>query len=176
MNTGYHTQLVLHENPSGESPEQVSIGKTVYNVVKMPEGVIREPSGAWMGFCVQGKPRLARLAMAGEIIMSEEYQEHLKGYFQPAQEEPQEEPTEEHLVTIGPGGEVRFIASDNLLPLKSALGQGKTRRASHVEPNDADQWEADLSPVGGPVLGPFTKRSEALAAETEWIKKHVLGG
>ena len=37
----------------------------------------------------------------------------------------------------------------------SALGQVTIRRASHVEPTDQGQWQADLSPVGGPVLGPF---------------------
>lgn len=56
----------------------------------------------------------------------------------------------------------------------SALGQVTIRRASYVEPTDQGQWQADLSPVGGPVLGPFALRSEALAAEVEWLRRHWL--
>jgi hypothetical protein len=56
----------------------------------------------------------------------------------------------------------------------SALGHVTIRRASHVEPTDNGQWQADLSPVGGPVLGPFTLRSNALAAEVEWLRRHWL--
>ena len=49
----------------------------------------------------------------------------------------------------------------------------RTRRASHVEPNDAGQWEADMAPMGGPVLGPFDLRAEALAAEHAWLEAHL---
>ena len=56
----------------------------------------------------------------------------------------------------------------------SALGQVTIRRASHVEPTHQGQWQADLSPVDGPVLGPFALRSEALAAEVEWLRRHWL--
>ena len=56
----------------------------------------------------------------------------------------------------------------------SAFGQVTIRRASYVEPTDQGQWQADLSPVGGPVLGPFTLRSEALAAEVDWLRMHWL--
>ena len=56
----------------------------------------------------------------------------------------------------------------------SALGQVTICRASRVEPTDNGQWQADLSPVGGPVLGPFTLRSEALAVEVEWLRRHWL--
>jgi hypothetical protein len=50
-----------------------------------------------------------------------------------------------------------------------ALGHVQCSRASHVEPEPTGGWTADLSPVGGPVLGPFAKRSEALAAEVTWL-------
>ncbi|MBM4092703.1 MAG: hypothetical protein FJ276_25335 [Planctomycetes bacterium] len=56
----------------------------------------------------------------------------------------------------------------------SPLGQVWIRRASHVEPTGQGQWEADLSPVAGPVLGPFPLRSEALAAEAAWLRTHWL--
>ena len=56
----------------------------------------------------------------------------------------------------------------------SPLGQVTIRRASHVEPTDQGQWQADLSPVDGPVLGPFILRSEALTAEVDWLRRHWL--
>jgi len=56
----------------------------------------------------------------------------------------------------------------------SPLGQVTIRRASHVEPTNQGQWQADLSPVQGPVIGPFALRSEALAAEFDWLRNHWL--
>ena len=35
------------------------------------------------------------------------------------------------------------------------LGTLAIKRASHVEPDGLGRWHADLSPVGGPFLGPF---------------------
>jgi hypothetical protein len=49
------------------------------------------------------------------------------------------------------------------------IGTLKITRASHVEPDSAGFWWADMGPSVGPVLGPFTSRSEALAAEREWL-------
>ena len=57
----------------------------------------------------------------------------------------------------------------------ASLGLAAVRRASHVEPDDSGMWHADLAPSGGPVLGPFGKRSEALAAEAAWLEAHALG-
>jgi len=54
------------------------------------------------------------------------------------------------------------------------LGQLTIARGSHVEPTPAGEWTADLSPVDGPVLGPFDSRSEALTAEREWLEQHWL--
>ncbi len=51
----------------------------------------------------------------------------------------------------------------------AALGRLSITRASHVEPDDAGQWFADLAPVSGPRLGPFDRRSEALEAERAWL-------
>ena len=69
-------------------------------------------------------------------------------------------------------GEVRCIYSDSI-PL-SDLGKLSITRASHVEPNSVGQWMADLSPVDGPLLGPFEFRTDALAAEVDWLRKHWL--
>lgn len=54
------------------------------------------------------------------------------------------------------------------------LGQLCIRRASHVEPDEQGRWIADLTPVHGPMLGPFAQRSEALAAEVDWLREHWL--
>jgi hypothetical protein len=56
----------------------------------------------------------------------------------------------------------------------SPLGEVSIRRASHVEPDEAGRWWADLVPSGGPKLGPFDRRSDAIAAETTWIESHGL--
>lgn len=56
----------------------------------------------------------------------------------------------------------------------TALGPGHIERASHVEPDADGSWWADLSPVDGPGLGPFDLRSQALAAEQNWIEEHAL--
>jgi hypothetical protein len=78
-----------------------------------------------------------------------------------------------HLV-IGTGGTVRCVYSEEIA--LNSLGSLLIERASHVEPNSAGGWIADLSPVGGPQLGPFSLRSEALIAEVEWLELHWLGG
>jgi hypothetical protein len=56
----------------------------------------------------------------------------------------------------------------------AALGTPQISRASHVEPDDRGRWLADLSPIGGPVLGPFDRRSEALEAEVTWLEENWL--
>ena len=56
----------------------------------------------------------------------------------------------------------------------TALGHPEIKRGSHVEPDEHGRWNADMSPVAGPVLGPFDRRSVALAAEREWLETHWL--
>lgn len=65
---------------------------------------------------------------------------------------------------------IRFVYSDDLLGL-TQQGKPTIKRASHVEPHE-EGWKADLRPVNGPVLGPFQKRSEALAEEVKWLKEN----
>ncbi len=54
------------------------------------------------------------------------------------------------------------------------LGSLTIRRGSHVEPDEQGRWWADLAPVQGPRLGPFSRRSQALDAEREWLETHWL--
>lgn len=75
-------------------------------------------------------------------------------------------------LVIDPSGAARCVY-DEALPLAS-LGALTIQRASHVEPSEDGQWMADLTPVDGPILGPFDCRSEALAAEVAWLKTHWL--
>jgi len=75
-------------------------------------------------------------------------------------------------IRIKPSGTAMCIYSD-ALPL-SQIGKLSIKRASHVEPNSVGQWMADLSPVGGPVLGPFELRTDALSAEVNWLRKNWL--
>ena len=75
-------------------------------------------------------------------------------------------------LVITPSGTVRTLYAETID--LTVLGPAQIVRASHVEPIADGCWSADLSPVGGPILGPFPKRSEALAAETEWLNTHWL--
>lgn len=76
------------------------------------------------------------------------------------------------LLVIEPGGGVRCLYAE-LIDL-SALGPSSIHRASRVEPDDDGLWYADLSLSTGPVLGPFPFRSQALAAERDWLEAHLL--
>ena len=73
---------------------------------------------------------------------------------------------------ISPDGTVRCLY-DEAIDL-TALGQPIIRRASRVEPDASGAWWADLLPARGPDLGPFARRSEALAAERAWLTQHLL--
>jgi hypothetical protein len=71
-----------------------------------------------------------------------------------------------------PDGTVRAIYAEEIdLGL---LGNPRITRASHVEPDEKGRWSADLSPVKGPVLGPFDHRSDALQAEQSWLEANWL--
>jgi len=56
----------------------------------------------------------------------------------------------------------------------AALGALTIRRASYVEPDRDGAWWVDLSPLGGPRLGPFAQRSLALTAEGTWLERNWL--
>jgi len=94
-------------------------------------------------------------------------------------------------VVIAPDGSYQFVYSDALAPLVQP--HSVMQRASHVEPCGACRrcgcplarpgfcecggeyvttgWTADMAPVGGPLLGPFKLRADALAAEREWLSR-----
>lgn len=75
-------------------------------------------------------------------------------------------------IIIPSGGTARCVYSE-LLDLHQ-LGRLVIRRGSHVEPDEKGQWFADLSPVGGPLLGPFSSRSQALESELDWLERNWL--
>jgi len=75
-------------------------------------------------------------------------------------------------LVVESSGTIRCLY-DETIPLAS-LGKLSIRRGSHVEPDEQGRWLADLSPVRGPVLGPFADRSEALTAERDWLESNWL--
>lgn len=74
-------------------------------------------------------------------------------------------------IVVDAGGGVKAIYSEELQ--LGVLGSVSIRRASHVEPDPQGRWWADLSPVGGPKLGPFDLRSQALTEETIWLSDRL---
>ena len=72
-------------------------------------------------------------------------------------------------LVINPAGGGRCLY-DEALNL-SSLGSLQIERASHVEPDAAGRWFVDLSPVGGPVLGPYATRSFALEVEAGGVER-----
>jgi hypothetical protein len=77
-------------------------------------------------------------------------------------------------LVIEPGGVVRCVYGEDID--LTTLGSPTIARASHVEPDQHGRWLADLSPVGGPLLGPFDLRSAALASEQAWLETTWLLG
>lgn len=90
---------------------------------------------------------------------------------------------------INMAGDLVFEWADEVADVESRDG-GATAiaRASCVEPspmriesegNDSAGWgwtwgwTADLSPVGGPVLGPFALKNDALEAERNWLDANL---
>ena len=76
------------------------------------------------------------------------------------------------IISIDRAGGVRAIYSDGFN--WQALGKTLIQRASQVEPDHLVLWWADLSVSGGPKIGPFARRTDAIAAEIAWLEKHHL--
>jgi hypothetical protein len=75
-------------------------------------------------------------------------------------------------LVIAASGTIRCIYSEEVDLHR--FGKLQIARGSHAEPTASGQWTADLSPVNGPVLGPFEHRNEALFAEQQWLETHWL--
>ena len=75
-------------------------------------------------------------------------------------------------LVIETDGTLRYLYEEALN--LTSLGAVRIERGSHVEPDDQGRWFADLSPVDGPLLGPFFNRSDALDAEARWLTTHWL--
>ena len=73
---------------------------------------------------------------------------------------------------VSPDGTIRAIYAEEID--LCILGHPVIVRASHVDPDEAGRWIADLTPVNGPILGPFDRRSDALAAEQSWLESNWL--
>jgi hypothetical protein len=79
------------------------------------------------------------------------------------------------VITIPRGDDtIRFISDDKLISLFNTGRVIDHRRVSDVEPwpDDPTKWMADMGRVGGPKLGPFTTRQEALDHEKNWLIAH----
>ncbi len=71
---------------------------------------------------------------------------------------------------INSAGAIRYVYTETVD--LAQVGRMSIARGSHVEPDEQGRWHADLAPVSGPRLGPYRFRSEAIAAELAWLRKH----
>lgn len=78
----------------------------------------------------------------------------------------------EHVIAFDESGNMQFVYSDELLDLLDE-GDATVTRVSHVEPTSDNRWTADMTPVRGPILGPFKTHAKALAAERMWLREQV---
>jgi hypothetical protein len=93
---------------------------------------------------------------------------------------PKEEMRNSIIIRVLPGGGFRLLYTEEF-PFEE-LGEGvEIRRASYVDPLPGGGWMVDLRPSGGPVITghpvtgrPFSKRSEALLWEQEWLIANML--
>lgn len=75
-------------------------------------------------------------------------------------------------VFITTAGHTRLVF-DDAVDLRG-LGKFQITRGLHVEPTAEGEWTTDLSPVDGPLLGPFPTRQAALDAERSWLNENWL--
>jgi len=104
------------------------------------------------------------------------------------------------VVAIDSRGVIRFVDDGRFRGLAGHEG-AVLRRASHVEPANGikrmlfrmvrclagdhgsvarwsrrwrGRWRVDLAPSGGPILGPFADRRQAIEWEVQWLSDHAL--
>ena len=73
-----------------------------------------------------------------------------------------------HTISFNEDGTIQSLYNEKLT--LEELGNINIKRASYVEPEN-DLWYVDLSPINGPKLGPFKKRSDALILEHNYINE-----
>lgn len=105
------------------------------------------------------------------------------------------------IIVIGRDGNARMAVTEDARPYLALSTSVEVKRASHVRPVDpvlkvvfkllrrafGDKgrvsdftrgwrvdWEADMAPMGGPVLGPFNDRASALTAEERWLEENYF--
>lgn len=82
------------------------------------------------------------------------------------------------MLFMRPDGTVQAV-HDESFPLPRVGEVTSIRRASHVEPAVTPhglQWTADMSPADGPILGPFSTRTQALKEEIAWLNHRLSLG
>lgn len=78
------------------------------------------------------------------------------------------------------GGKITGLYEDGMSGkiLDALGGTAEIRRASHVEappkPLDRVEFQVDLTPSGGPVLGGFPSYRSAVETEVDWINQNTL--
>ncbi|PQO40366.1 hypothetical protein DTL21_00035 [Bremerella cremea] len=75
-------------------------------------------------------------------------------------------------IIVKPDGNARCLYGEQI-DLR-CLGKLAITRGSHVEATPDGQWTVDLSPVGGPLQGPFATRRNALQSEERWLETRWL--
>ena len=76
-----------------------------------------------------------------------------------------------HKIKFDAAGGFKAIYSDEIADMVRECGPSTITRGSHVEPTPNGQWTAAM--IGGPTLGPFLTRQEALNAEVLWLWNHI---
>ena len=73
---------------------------------------------------------------------------------------------------VDPRGNVRCLYGETID--LNTLGELTIHRVSSVEPDCTGRWWADMKLLDGPRLGPYLRRSEALAAEAAWVERIIF--
>lgn len=78
------------------------------------------------------------------------------------------------IIHVSADGKLTFVYDDDCAELLRE-GNAQVTRASRIEPwgQQGGEWFAEI--YGGPTLGPFALRREAIAAEVAWIEGNLLG-
>jgi hypothetical protein len=97
----------------------------------------------------------------------------------------------QHLIRITADGELVCAYDEALVKALDPEGRGTIQKAGYIETTDSlpeaarialasrnialvlNRFWASLLPLNGPVLGPFTTRTQALEAEAAWVRKYL---